>query len=117
MGTDNTNKNNLKIFKFGGASVKNADAVRNVASILKRYENEKLIVVISAMGKTTNSLELIHQARFHKQNYKSELQKLKTYHFEIANELFGESSEHLNPLHNQFDASGRKTSRPVLSKL
>jgi aspartate kinase len=112
MGTDNTNKNNLKIFKFGGASVKNADAVRNVASILKRYENEKLIVVISAMGKTTNSLELIHQARFHKQNYKSELQKLKTYHFEIANELFGESSEHLNPLHNQFDALEEKLHDP-----
>lgn len=108
MTTENSNKSEIQIFKFGGASVKNADAVRNVASILKRYEGKKLIVVISAMGKTTNSLELIHNARFHKQDYKPELQKIKSYHFEIANELFGADSEHLNALHNQFDALEEK---------
>ena len=49
----------MRIFKFGGASVKDAVAVRNVAEIIKNYGNGKLIVVISAMGKTTNQMELI----------------------------------------------------------
>jgi aspartate kinase len=46
----------MLVFKFGGASVKSADAVRNIAGILKGHE-EQIIVVVSAMGKTTNNLE------------------------------------------------------------
>jgi aspartate kinase len=47
----------MKVFKFGGASVKDAEAIRNVGSILLRYEHERVLVVVSAMGKTTNKLE------------------------------------------------------------
>ena len=47
----------MKVFKFGGASVKDAAAVKNVSAILARYPNQKLVVVVSAMGKTTNALE------------------------------------------------------------
>ena len=53
----------MEVFKFGGASVKDASAVRNVGSILSRYEGQKLIVVVSAMGKTTNKLEDIVAAK------------------------------------------------------
>ena len=52
----------MKIFKFGGASVSTAERIRNVAQILKKYENEKLLVVVSAMGKTTNALEKVVEA-------------------------------------------------------
>ena len=52
------------VFKFGGASVKDADAVRNVCNIIRGYESNQLVVVVSAMGKTTNALELVVQARF-----------------------------------------------------
>ena len=48
----------MKVYKFGGASVKDANAVRNLYSLLKD-ENSELIVVVSAMGKTTNRLEYI----------------------------------------------------------
>ena len=47
------------VFKFGGASVKSAEAVKNVGDILKRYPDEKIAIVVSAMGKTTNAMEEI----------------------------------------------------------
>ena len=46
----------MKIFKFGGASVKDAESVRNLASIVKSFPDD-LVIVVSAMGKTTNALE------------------------------------------------------------
>ncbi len=49
----------MKIFKFGGASIKDAGAVRNMAGILRTYQNEHPVVVVSAMGKTTNALEKV----------------------------------------------------------
>lgn len=52
----------MKVFKFGGASVKDADAVRNVAAILRNHSGEQLVVVVSAMGKTTNALEKVVKA-------------------------------------------------------
>lgn len=52
----------MKVFKFGGASVKNAEAVKNVASVLRHFEGESLLIVVSAMGKTTNGLERLVKA-------------------------------------------------------
>ncbi len=94
----------MKVFKFGGASVKDAGAVCNVASILRRYKGEKLVVVISAMGKTTNALETLHDARFHGRNYRDELQKIKEYHQQIGSALFGENEALMRPVNEQFDA-------------
>ena len=54
----------MRVFKFGGASVNSEERVRNVGEILKHYSNEKLLVVISAMGKTTNALEKVVQSFF-----------------------------------------------------
>ena len=56
----------MKVFKFGGASVKDADSVRNVVSILKRFPGENIVVVVSAMGKITNALEKLADAFYYK---------------------------------------------------
>ena len=78
------------VFKFGGASVKSASAVKNVADILKRYPKDQVAIVVSAMGKTTNAMEVIVDHYFHKR--KKELKKAvderKEYHLEMVKELF-----------------------------
>jgi aspartate kinase len=82
---------NIKVFKFGGASVRSAEGVRNLTEVIKRYP-ENLVVVISAMGKTTNALEIILSKYLEKEKtYTDELKKLRKYHFDILDELFGEN--------------------------
>lgn len=79
----------MKVFKFGGASVKDAAAVKNVANILKRFPGENIIVVVSAMGKTTNALERLTDAFYYKkENAEDVLSEIKKYHFDILEELF-----------------------------
>ncbi|MBS1637207.1 MAG: aspartate kinase [Bacteroidetes bacterium] len=83
----------MKVFKFGGASVKDADAVRNVARVLNGFKNQKLIVVISAMGKTTNALERLTDAFFYKkESAETVLDEIKSYHISICRELFTDPS-------------------------
>ena len=81
----------MKVFKFGGASVKDADAVRNVGKILKNYQSEKLLVVISAMGKTTNGLERMLGAWFDGDDTvaSKELAEIKNFHNAIIGDLIG----------------------------
>jgi len=82
----------MRVFKFGGASVKDAAAVKNVAAILQLFPNEKLVVVISAMGKTTNALERITEATFsNRAAIESLIAEIKKYHFDILEELFNDS--------------------------
>ena len=82
----------MKVFKFGGASVKDPSAVRNVSNILSLYQGEKLTVVVSAMGKTTNKLEEIFNAYVDgdRKAFMSLVDKLFNYHLEILGELFPE---------------------------
>lgn len=94
----------MKVFKFGGASVKDAESVRNVANILKEYKTEPLIVVVSAMGKTTNAFEKLHQEFFSRgEKVFDYLQEIKGFHFEIIEALFP-SKEHpvYEEIHNTF---------------
>ena len=76
----------ITVHKFGGASVRNAEAVRNVCSILNQFPENK-IVIVSAMGKTTNALETIHKKRFEEKDFEKELQDIFEFHFNIAKEL------------------------------
>jgi len=76
----------ITVHKFGGASVRNAEAVRNVCNILKGFPENK-IVIVSAIGKTTNALETIHSKRFEGKNFESELQEIFEFHHNIAKEL------------------------------
>ncbi|MBN1985598.1 MAG: aspartate kinase, partial [Prolixibacteraceae bacterium] len=78
----------MKIFKFGGASVKSAEAVKNVERILHGHD-ENLVVVVSAMGKTTNLLETLVKAYFFKEEKKFLIfEEFKNYHKTIMDELF-----------------------------
>jgi aspartate kinase len=78
----------MKVYKFGGASVKDADAVKNVAKIING-QSGNLVVVISAMGKITNMLETLVKAYFEKADRKWEIfRQFKNYHLEITNLLF-----------------------------
>lgn len=78
-----------KVFKFGGASLKDANSVKNVAYILNLYPKQDLIVIISAMGKTTNALESILNAYYNSnENLNQLIEDLKLYHEEIISELF-----------------------------
>jgi len=95
-----------KVFKFGGASIKDADSVRNMLSILKDFEQEKLVVVVSAMGKTTNALEalLTHSRNRDQHIFEKEFRQLKQYHKEIVSGLFNANECHtvLNQLEALF---------------
>ena len=78
----------MKVFKFGGASVKDAEGVRNLAAIVGRERGE-LVVVVSAMGKTTNLLETLCNAYFYKQEEAAAIMgRLREYHLVITRELF-----------------------------
>ena len=94
----------MKIFKFGGASVKDADAVKNVAEILKQFPEDKIIVVISAMGKMTNALERLVDAFFYKkENVAAVLEEIRKFHFDILTKLFPDKSNSIHTeLHNAF---------------
>ena len=84
----------MKVFKFGGASVKDAAAVKNVASILRKFSKEKIVVVISAMGKTTNALEKVVNAYFHNEGDSHALvNEVKEYHLKIMKQLFSDESD------------------------
>ena len=72
----------MKVFKFGGASINSIDRIKNLAQILKNYEGEKILIVISAMGKITNALEKVAEAFFEerKDDALHLFQKIKEYH-------------------------------------
>ena len=79
----------MKIFKFGGASVKDAEGVKNVLSLLKTVGHQDVLLVISAMGKMTNALELVIKNYFDKSNeFNASLQEVKKYHNQILMDLF-----------------------------
>lgn len=81
----------MKIFKFGGASVKDAESVKNVAVVLESQGFEKCLLVVSAMGKTTNALEKVVEYYFAKEDYHAEIEKVKQNHLDISNGLFQEN--------------------------
>lgn len=93
----------MKIFKFGGASVKDAESVRNVSMVLKRQGFSNCLLVISAMGKTTNELENAVALYFKKENYQSEIQNIKIKHIEIAKGLFPENHSVFEEINIFFD--------------
>lgn len=86
----------MKVFKFGGASVKDAESVRNVGRIIAHFSSENLLVVISAMGKTTNKLEELVMAFWKNNDNKSQIiAELKDFHFNIAKDLITDPKHHI----------------------
>ena len=79
----------MQVFKFGGASVRNAEAVRNVFRILSEYQQEDLLIVVSAMGKTTNAFEKLVNSYFKDPSQcAAQLNEIKAFHHEIMSGLF-----------------------------
>lgn len=87
----------MKVFKFGGASVKDAESVKNLASIVRTQGGDKLLVVISAMGKTTNAFERVLNAWVKGETDTSyaEVKGIYQYHLQIAEALFGIANHQL----------------------
>ena len=85
----------MKIFKFGGASVKDAAGVKNLIRVLKTVGYQDTLVVVSAMGKTTNALEKIIEIYFKDQSAQlsQELLMLKEFHLKIVDELFEDQTQ------------------------
>ena len=83
----------MKVYKFGGASVRNAEGVRNLQHIVEGEEN--LFIVVSAMGKTTNALERVftHLQKAEKAEAHAEIDALVAYHYDIINPLWGEEHQ------------------------
>ncbi len=92
------------VFKFGGASVRNAAAIRNVASIVRPFRDQHLVVVISAMGKTTNALERVVNNFFQGKDYEQEIRAVKEYHQGVMNELFDRLDPIWEVVEKEFDS-------------
>ncbi|SDT21540.1 aspartate kinase [Maribacter dokdonensis] len=83
----------MRVFKFGGASVKDANAVKNVVKVLREVGYDNTLLVVSAMGKTTNAMEDIINAYFNdKQEIPAKVSELVDYHHAIVSELFPNAS-------------------------
>ena len=89
----------INVFKFGGASVNSADGILNLGKILNRYSGQKLILVISAMGKTTNALEelLGHYFADDTISMNEKYQKIREFHFDILHRLFPDEENPVFP--------------------
>ena len=90
----------MQVFKFGGASVKDAEGVRNLAKIVSSFGQGSLVIVVSAMGKTTNHLEELVKLAHKGKNYEQPLQELIKYHRSIINELMPNLPERYGDFEN-----------------
>lgn len=91
----------MKVFKFGGASVKNSDSIRNIVEIIRSYGSNELIIVVSAMDKTTNALENVLE--LYLKNNKEYLQKIDQifiFHDKICRDLFPKNHNVFSGLKN-----------------
>ncbi|MDR1878437.1 MAG: aspartate kinase [Bacteroidales bacterium] len=103
----------MKVFKFGGASVKNAEGIKNVADIIRKQMDTELILVVSAMGKMTNRLEeLLYAALHHLPEREKLFTAIRDDHFAVLKDLFGSSKRKIsnemdyrfNMLHQYMDS-------------
>ncbi len=87
-------KKETYVFKFGGASIKDTDGIKNVANILSGYKNDRIVIVISASGKTTNHLEDVMNAYYNNsRDVQEKIDFVKKHHFGLIDGLFAPGSE------------------------
>jgi len=105
--------NDILVFKFGGASVKDAKGVRNLQRIIEKYKDKNLLVVISAVGKTTNLLERILDAYFFEKEDPFLLyEQLKENHLSIARDLVPDNARIVDKLEIVFKQLHEKLQQP-----
>ena len=91
----------MKVFKFGGASVKNSDSIRNIVEIIRSYGTNELIVVVSAMDKTTNALENVLELYLkNNQEYLQKIDQIFIFHDKICRDLFPKNHNIFSGLKN-----------------
>ncbi len=96
--------NGMKVFKFGGASVSSVDRIKNIPSILDKYRDDRLVIIISAMGKTTNALEKVTE-NFYNGNLEQALHlfnAIKQQHLTTAKYLLAKNAIACEEQLNQF---------------
>ncbi|WP_423149638.1 aspartate kinase [Rubrolithibacter danxiaensis] len=92
-----------EVFKFGGASVKDAEGIKNLAQIVKLNSNKNLLIVVSAMGKTTNALEELTKSYINQDENVNEIfSAVKDYHFHILENLFAHNHKVFDEVANTF---------------
>lgn len=93
----------IKVFKFGGASIASTDLMKNVQQIISQHTNSPLVVVVSAMGKTTNALEEIAKGYFGDKQKATEIAKtIKEAHFSVCKELLTQPQAAIDQINNFF---------------
>lgn len=97
------NNRKMKVFKFGGASVKDADGIRNVANLLQTVGYHDTCMIVSAMGKTTNALEEVVKRYFDKEDYTVTIDEIEKKHIEIAKEVFEDATDVSNEISQFFN--------------
>lgn len=98
----------IKVFKFGGASLRTADAIKNASGIVGLFSKEKLLIVASAMGKTTNALEKLLELGRAGKPFEAEWQQLRDYHVGIMKDLFAPADPVFNTIDGQFEEIRKK---------
>lgn len=94
----------MKVFKFGGASLKDAESVANMVGIVRPYAGQPLLIVVSAMGKTTNALERVVQEFMNNQPVHAHLEEIRHYHEQIATQVAGNHHDVLKKIDALFDS-------------
>jgi aspartate kinase len=93
----------MLVFKFGGASVRDANGLVNLANVVRKYSNSQLLIVVSAMGKTTNALEKLTKAYTDQSNEVYPLfEEIKQYHYDILTALFEPADPVFDDVANTF---------------
>ncbi|MEJ7822492.1 MAG: aspartate kinase, partial [Chitinophagaceae bacterium] len=95
----------MKVFKFGGASIRDAGRIKNLIAIFKSYPDEKILIVISALGKTTNALEKVADAFYagQKEEALQLFQSIKQGHINLANELLSDPVNGINDFFTEVE--------------
>ena len=94
----------MKVFKFGGASIKDISSIKNILKIISTYNEDRLLIVVSAMGKTTNALELVvHNYFNNKENLQASISEVYNFHSEIINNLFEKSHPIFSDISKSFE--------------
>jgi aspartate kinase len=93
----------MLVFKFGGASVKDAEGIINLANVVEKYKGEQLLIVVSAMGKTTNALEKLTKAYADQTEDMQDIYEgIKQYHYDILTKLFNSNDPVFDEVANTF---------------
>lgn len=95
----------MKVFKFGGASINSTERIENVSKIIRSFKGEKLLIIISAMGKVTNALEKVAEEFFkgNKEGALALFKELKEEHHTVAKQLTGETINQFNDIFTEVE--------------